>query len=720
MSTVIKYPYFNPELWGGIECTINRVKNTYRDQLLLSGHYDRPDDIARFAELGIRKLRYPVLWERHEPIENQKIDWTWAKQRLNAIRKNKMVPIVGLLHHGSGPAFTSLTDKEFPEKLACYGLRVAKQFPWVMFYTPVNEPLTTARFSGLYGFWYPHREDERSFIEMLLNQVKATILTMQAIRTVNPDAQLIQTEDLSKTHSTPLLDYQADFENERRWLTYDLLCGKLNRHHFFWDYFIELGIPEESLQFFAENSCPPAIAGFNYYVTSERYLDEQTDNYPGWTHGGNHRHKYADTEAVRTGHNTGIGPLLTEAWDRYQIPLAVSECHLSCTREEQLRWLKETWDSCRQLNEKGIQIKAVTAWALLGAFDWNSLLTQENGYYESGVFDIGNNQVRSTLLAKMTRSLSLKGDYDHPLLSQKGWWHSGNLLEEEQPNCQNQPVKTVPLLIIGKTGTLGNAFTRICQQRSIPFISLGREDVNILDEESIKSTIEHYKPWGIINASGYVKVDEAEINPRECYAINAMAPSLLAQLCRQYGIRLMSFSSDLVFDGAKRAPYFEGDEVLPLNVYGSSKAEGERLIIAENASSLIIRTSAFFGPWDQYNFVYAVINSLKQEQELCMPGDVIVSPTYVPDLCNAAMDLFIDEEEGIWHLSNDGMGSWSEFAGIIADRAGLNKNKIVERPLIEMGWRASRPLYSVLQSDKGVKLPNFENALTRYFEQRSV
>ena len=720
MSTVTKYPYFNPELWGGIECTINRVKNTYRDQLLLSGHYDRLRDIEKFAELGIRKLRYPVLWERHEPVQNQKINWSWANERLNTIRKNKIVPIVGLLHHGSGPHFTDLGDKEFPEKLAAYGLRVAKQFPWVMFYTPVNEPLTTARFSGLYGFWYPHRSNEKCFVEMLLNQVKGTILTMRAIRTINPDAQLIQTEDLSKTHSTPLLNYQAGFENERRWLTYDLLCGRMNRDHFFWNYFLSLGIPEKSLQFFAENCCPPAIAGFNYYVTSERYLDEHTDNYPSWTHGGNHQHRYADTEAVRTGHNHGITPLLTEAWDRYQIPLAVSECHLSCSREEQLRWVKEIWDSCRGLNEKGVEIKAVTAWALLGAFDWNSLLTEQNNYYESGVFDIGNSRVRPTLLAKMIRSLSLNGSYAHPLLHQKGWWHSNRLLDDEPGNYQKQHEKTMPLLIIGKTGTLGNAFIRICQQRCIPFVALGRKDVNILDEESIRAAIKKYKPWGMINASGYVKVDEAEINRRECYAVNATAPSLLARLCYEYGIRFMSFSSDLVFDGSKGAPYFEGDEVLPLNVYGSSKAEGERLMLAENVSSLIIRTSAFFGPWDQYNFVYTVMDSLKYNRELSMPTDVIVSPTYVPDLCHAAMDLYIDEEEGIWHLSNDGMTSWSAFAGIIAERTGFKKNKLVGRPLIEMGWKASRPLYSVLQSNKGIKLPNFENALTRYFEQLTV
>src|SRR5688500_7111289 len=163
MSTAIKYPSCNPELWGGIECTINRVRNKYRDQLQLAGHYDRPEDIEQFASLGVRKLRYPVLWERHEVIQNQKIDWSWTKQQLNRIRKNKMIPIAGLLHHGSGPRFTDLTDKNFPAKMAAYAARVATNFPWLMHYTPVNEPLTTARFSGLYGLWYPHHRNEKIF-----------------------------------------------------------------------------------------------------------------------------------------------------------------------------------------------------------------------------------------------------------------------------------------------------------------------------------------------------------------------------------------------------------------------------------------------------------------------------------------------------------------------------------------------------------------------------
>ena len=82
-------------------------------------------------------------------------------------------------------------------------------------------PLTTARFSGLYGFWYPHERDDRAFAQMLVNECRASVLAMQAIREVNPRAQLVQTEDIGKVYSTPLLAYQAEFENERRWVTLD-------------------------------------------------------------------------------------------------------------------------------------------------------------------------------------------------------------------------------------------------------------------------------------------------------------------------------------------------------------------------------------------------------------------------------------------------------------------------------------------------------------------
>src|SRR5437764_934928 len=143
MSMGIQIQY-EPEIWGGIECTINRVNNTFLDQLELSGHYKRETDISCFADIGIKALRYPVLWEKHQSKKDTIINWDWSARQLDMIRSYNITPIVGLVHHGSGPAFTSLLDKAFPEHLAAYAGLVAAKFPWIEYYTPVNEPLTTA------------------------------------------------------------------------------------------------------------------------------------------------------------------------------------------------------------------------------------------------------------------------------------------------------------------------------------------------------------------------------------------------------------------------------------------------------------------------------------------------------------------------------------------------------------------------------------------------
>jgi dTDP-4-dehydrorhamnose reductase len=217
-----------------------------------------------------------------------------------------------------------------------------------------------------------------------------------------------------------------------------------------------------------------------------------------------------------------------------------------------------------------------------------------------------------------------------------------------------------------------------------------------------------------------VRVDDAETDCAKCFAINASAPGILAAACNKAGIRFMTFSSDLVFDGNKKLPYYEADEVSPLNIYGQSKAEGEKNALGNYASSLVIRTSAFFGPWDKYNFVYMVLDALRNGRVVTAPSDVMVSPTYVPDLADMALDLFIDEEEGIWHLTNDGMLTWAEFGKVIAEAGGHKDGRIIPLPHEEMGWKASRPLFSVLQSEKGIRLPGLDKALVRYFEQRVV
>src|SRR3954470_20037968 len=253
------------ELWGGLECTINRVGDQYFNQLELSGHWRRADDLDRIAELGVRTLRYPVLWESVAPDSPDCFDWSRSDAALEKLRTLGIRPIVGLLHHGSGPRYTDLLDPDFPEKLARFARAVARRYPWVDAYTPVNEPLTTARFSALYGHWYPHRRDYPSFLRALVNESLGTLEAMRAIRARIPGARLVQTEDLGKTFSTAPLRAQAAHENERRWLSLDLLCGKVDARHAWHRILFGAGIGWGELDRLESGEAIPDLLGINHY-----------------------------------------------------------------------------------------------------------------------------------------------------------------------------------------------------------------------------------------------------------------------------------------------------------------------------------------------------------------------------------------------------------------------------------------------------------------------
>ena len=246
------------ELWGGIECTVNRVGDVYSDQFALIGHYDRDGDLELLAELGLSAIRYPVLWENVAPQEPQTCCWDWPDRQLATLRSLGVRPIAGLVHHGSGPRHTNLLDPDFGNKLAHYAGQVAARYDWIEDWTPVNEPLTTARFSALYGHWYPHHSTEESFWRALINQIDGIRLSMRAIREVNPHARLIQTEDLGRTFSTNPLRDQAAFDNLRRWATWDLLCGTFTPAHPFWERLTRFGL-DDRLRAIADDPCPPDV-----------------------------------------------------------------------------------------------------------------------------------------------------------------------------------------------------------------------------------------------------------------------------------------------------------------------------------------------------------------------------------------------------------------------------------------------------------------------------
>jgi dTDP-4-dehydrorhamnose reductase len=413
----------------------------------------------------------------------------------------------------------------------------------------------------------------------------------------------------------------------------------------------------------------------------------------------------------------------------------VTEVHLGCTREEQLRWLKEIWDGTVSLRNEGVDVRAITAWSLLGAYDWNSLVTRADGFYEPGVFDLRSPQPRPTAIARMLSDLATGREPNHPLLDTPGWWHRPERLLYPSVSCRpsdlgkeltldfgKTEIKTPKsqrlLAIIGARGTLGKAFAHLCDIRGIPYQLLTRQEMDITDPTSVDTALAELNPWAVVNAAGYVRVDDAEREVDACLRANAEGPAILAASCARQGIPLLTFSSDLVFDGTFATPYIETDAVAPLNVYGRSKAEAEVRVLQAHPSALVIRTSAFFGPWDDYNFVTIALRQLAAGQTFVAAEDSVVSPTYVPDLVHTTLDLLIDGEYGLWHLANKGAIAWAELARLAASTAGVDASLVEARPTRELGLTAPRPTYSVLGSERGVLLPSLDNAMSRYFDER--
>ena len=397
-----------------------------------------------------------------------------------------------------------------------------------------------------------------------------------------------------------------------------------------------------------------------------------------------------------------------------------------------MRWLLEAWEGARSARTEGCDVRAVTAWALFGSWGWESLVIRQPFSYECGAFDTRSYPPRPTALAEMIRSLASKGSYSHPAAQSPGWWRDDERLYHRSPELVGQsrvvrmaPTPTSsdcyrPILVVGATGTLGRALVSACAARGLHHIALGRRELDITDADEVSRVIQSLQPWAVINAAGYVKVDDAEREPGPCFQGNAAGPANLAEWCARSDIRFVTFSTDLVFDGERTSPYTEDDGVRPLNVYGLSKALAEVKTLRRYPSALVIRTSAFFSPNDDFNFLICALRSIAEGIPVCVAHDAIVSPTYVPDLANAALDLVIDGEAGVWHVANAGETSWADFAVEGARRAGLDQSLIVPVPLHDAGRPARMPRYSALSSHRGKLLPSLDDALDRFISEANL
>jgi dTDP-4-dehydrorhamnose reductase len=676
------------ELWAGAECTVNRVGDAYFDQLERTGHGDRLQDLERLAELGVRRVRFPLLWERCVSARGAQPDFRWSDERLEKLASLGIEPIVGLVHHGSGPAHTGLCDPGFAPGLAAFAEQVARRYPWVSAYTPVNEPLTTARFACLYGLWYPHRKELGAFVCALLNQVLAIRMSMAAIRRINPRAALYQTEDLGQIFATPDLDEQCRYERARRWLSLDLLFGRVGADHPLRRHLEDCGAALQQLEACCAEPCPPDLVGVNYYVTSDRFLDSRLELHPPQTWGGNGRQSYSDVEAVRARPEGIVGhaALLREVFERYRAPCALTEVHLACHREDQLRWLCEAWQGAQAARAAGADVRAVTLWSAFGAVGWDQLVTGPAGAYEPGAYDIRAPQPRRTALAALARQFAHGGAPDL-LARARGWWREGTSARTR-------------LLVLGG-GSFARRVTELCARRfecaqapswsaAQALLSTGAGDTQPI--------------WAII-----VAADPAADPP----ALGAHARARFAPRGTAAPPRVLAFSSGSLFDGWCARAYVESDPPNALDLRGQQWCALERELMGAQPLSLIVRSGFTIDPELPRDLLSSVLEAVRVGCAPQLPPWQLISPSYLPQLVDTALDLLVDGERGIWHLTPCSACSLLELARRAAAQLGLTFHARAAPSSVP----GARGPMRALASERGWPLPDLDQAREAFARQ---
>jgi len=265
------------------------------------------------------------------------------------------------------------------------------------------------------------------------------------------------------------------------------------------------------------------------------------------------------------------------------------------------------------------------------------------------------------------------------------------------------------IVILGAGGRLGAALLREYRDK-FDVAGFNHTQLDLSDLGAVRKKLRNTSFDVLINAAGFTKVDLCETQPDRAFLINAEAPRVVAEICDEKNARLIHFSTDYVFDGAKCEPYTEEDQASPISVYGESKLAGEDNVLAAKSQNLVVRVSWVFGP-DRPSFIDAMVQQAQENDEVDAVADKFSTPTYTLDIA-AMLPQFFDANVsgGILHFANAGQCSWREYAQWAVDccrDAGLplKAKTIGERKLRDMtNWIARRPIYSVLSAAKYTKL----------------
>ena len=265
------------------------------------------------------------------------------------------------------------------------------------------------------------------------------------------------------------------------------------------------------------------------------------------------------------------------------------------------------------------------------------------------------------------------------------------------------------IVVVGAGGRLGQALVRSYSEE-FAVTGFAHADLELARLGELDKILAAQPFDLLINAAALTNVDYCENHLAEAMRANAEAPRLMADICRQRGARFVHLSTDYVFDGQKHEPYTEEDEPNPISVYGQSKHEGEKQVLAVNPAALVLRVSWVFGP-DRPSFVDAILEKARHQEEVSAVADKFSTPTYTRDIAALLRPLLEGEmPAGILHLANRGACSWQEYAQWALDccrRLGvvMKATRIKPTSLSAMtSFIARRPIYSVLATEKFQRL----------------
>ena len=273
------------------------------------------------------------------------------------------------------------------------------------------------------------------------------------------------------------------------------------------------------------------------------------------------------------------------------------------------------------------------------------------------------------------------------------------------------------ILVLGASGMLGTDLRKEWTQDEI--IPVGSRDADIREAEQVRALVSRSQPDWIVLAAAYTDVDGSERNPELAFAVNGQGTENVARAAKEFGARLFYVSTDYLYDGTGTRPYEPTDAIAPLNIYGQSKAAGEKAVQTYAQDWCIARTAWLFGA-SGTSFPEKILRAAETRPELTVVADQVGSPTFTRDLAGAIRDLMRGEARGVLNVTNAGSCSWFEFAREVLRQAGRGAVRVSPITTAQAARLAKRPAYSVLSPAslhaRHITLRSWQDATTAYLQ----